>query len=108
MSEQQDDVNPLRAMMLANIIAQNSDVPITVESLAPFLPQDFALGEDDLEHYRQSRPVTLEGEPEAKPAATQEAAPEAVAEPETPPPPATPDAIEAATVRRIAADQSLA
>jgi pyruvate/2-oxoglutarate dehydrogenase complex dihydrolipoamide acyltransferase (E2) component len=102
-----EEINPLRAMMVQNIINQNSSEPITVENLAPFFPKDFDLGEDDLENYRQSRPVIFEGEPEAMPAATQEAAPEAVAEPEAPPP-ATPDAIEAATVRRIAADQSLA
>lgn len=104
------EINPLRAMMVQNIINQNSSEPMTVENLAQFFPKDFDLGEDDLERYRQSRPVIFEGEPEATPAATQEAAPEAVAEPEAPPPPppATPDAIEAATVRRIAADQSLA
>jgi pyruvate/2-oxoglutarate dehydrogenase complex dihydrolipoamide acyltransferase (E2) component len=106
-----EEINPLRAMMVQNIIAQNPSESITVENLAPFFPKDFDLGEDDLEHYRLSRPVTFEGEPEATPAATQEAAPEAAsepAEPEAPPTPATPDAIEAATVRRIAADQSLA
>jgi pyruvate/2-oxoglutarate dehydrogenase complex dihydrolipoamide acyltransferase (E2) component len=102
------EINPRRAMMVQNIIALNSAEPMTVENLAQFFPPDFDLGEDDLEHYRQSRPITFEGEPEATPAATQEAAPEAASEPEAPPPPATPDQIEAATVRRIAADQSLA
>jgi hypothetical protein len=102
------EINPLRAMMVANIIAQNPSESITVENLAPFFPKDFDLGEDDLENYRQSRPVIFEGESEATTAATQEAAPDAVAEPEAPPPPATPDQVEAATNRRVAADQSLA
>jgi hypothetical protein len=103
---EETEINPLRAAMVANVIAQNSGEALTVENIARLLPDNFDLGEDDLEHYRQSRPITFEGEPEATPAATQEAAPEAVAEPEAPP--ATPDQIETATQRRIAADQSIA
>lgn len=124
------ETNPLRAMMVANIIAQNPGEPITVESLAKLLPGNFDLGEDDLEHYRQSRPVTFEGEPEAPEQdrfdrmgeqvdpATYEPRPlpdglknpppiAASAEPEAPPP-ATPEAIDAAVHRRIMADQGIA
>jgi len=58
-----DQINPLRAMMVENIIAKNAEVPITVEALAPLLPDNFDLGEDDLEHYREAHPIEFEGEP---------------------------------------------
>jgi hypothetical protein len=131
---EQSEVNPLRAMMVANIIAQNSDVPITVEALAPLLPDNFDLGEDDLELYRErhpieaeptpaqheaaamvqslmsAEPIEFEGAPEPTPEATNAPAPEAVAEsaePE-PPAPATPEQVESAVTRRNRAEQKLA
>jgi hypothetical protein len=151
---EQTEVNPLRAMMVENIIAQNSDVPITVESLAPLLPDNFDLGEDDLERYREAHPteptpqqreaadmvqsilsgepIVFEGETEQSPEAIGEAEAQAfnghrerqrapskrpIAEivadyladtTETKPAPASPEAIEAAVIRRNKAEQDLA
>jgi hypothetical protein len=63
------EVNPLRALMVENIINQNSDVPITVEALAPLLPDNFDLGEDDLELYRERHPLEAEPTPAQREAA---------------------------------------
>jgi hypothetical protein len=145
------EVNPLRALMVENIINQNSDVPITVGSLAPLLPDNFDLGEDDLELYRERHPheaeptpaqreaadmvqgilsgdapIVFEGESEQTPEAVGEAEAKAKAKafnghrerqrqpikaPEADslaPAPATPEQIEAATLRRNKAEQTLA
>src|ERR1700720_2023371 len=113
---EETEINPLRAMMVVNIIQQNSDVPITVESLAPLLPPDFSLGEDDLEHYRESHPqaeppIEFEGDTaptaEAPAPAVESAKPQPEPEPEPAQPP-TPEAIEAAVTRRNKAEQDLA
>jgi hypothetical protein len=63
------EVNPLRALMVENIINQNPDVPITVEALAPLLPDNFDLGEDDLELYRERHPLEAEPTPAQREAA---------------------------------------
>jgi len=54
--------NPLRFYMVKNIIAQNPDAPITVESLSRFLPDTFDLGDDDLAPYIQTPEVEFEAE----------------------------------------------
>ena len=118
-----EEINPLRAMMVQNIIAQNSSEPITVENLAQFFPKDFDFGEDDLEHYRQSRPIEAEQAPAEQPiefegATEPERQPinhplpvagnEAEQTPEPPLPPPTREQIENAGQRRIKADRDLA
>ena len=55
---EQTEINPLRAQMVRNIIAQHEGEPITVENLAPFLPADFQLGDDDLQQYQAAARVT--------------------------------------------------
>jgi hypothetical protein len=120
--------NPLREQMVKNIIGEHAGEPITVENLAKYLPDTFELGDDDLAPYQEvteqqrdnlallqtltgadpasARPIEFEGEPEAittRDGGSKE--PEAVAESEAP---GTPEQIEAATLRRIKADQDLA
>ena len=114
MSTEQDDVNPLRRMMVENVIKQNFREPLTVDALKDFFPPDFDLGLDDLQPHidAAATAIEFEGEPEALPpqaravAAANVAAEPVATEPEAPP--ATPEAIERATVRRLAADQALA
>ena len=103
------EVNPLRAAMVLNVISQNPGEPIAVENLAKYLPDNFDLGPDDLERYAEAAlaeaVTTRDGgskEPEAVAESAAEIAPEQLSEPPTP------EAIEAATLRRIAADQNIA
>ena len=124
--------NPLRKMMTTNVIHQNPDVPLTVEALRPFFPDDFDLGEDDLApHVQAAAGIEFEGELPPTPKVLSDAevaalnvAPDpqgpsdgtsslsdafqsaAGIEPEIVPP--TPEEIEAAVQRRIQADQDLA
>jgi hypothetical protein len=141
---EQTEVNPLRAMMVENIIHQNSNLPITVENLAPLLPDNFDLGEDDLERYRERHPLEAEPTPQQREAADMvqsllsdepivfegeaEQSSEAIGDAEArafnahresqrapikapeadSPAPATPEAIDAAIVRRNKAEQGLA
>jgi len=112
------EINPLRDYMVHQAIIAHPDAPLTIEALAPHLPPDFDLGEDDLQPYQQAAvsesapevaPVkvgnrVLDAEAAARHAAEAEAE---AAEPAAPLPP-DPDAIDAAVKRRIAADQALA
>ena len=61
--------NPLRAMMVANILKQNYTTELSVEALKGFFPDDFDLGEDDLApHIVRAAEVEFEGEaPQAEP-----------------------------------------
>lgn len=100
-----EERNPLRDQMVKNIIGQHPGEPVTVEHLAQFLPPDFDLGDDDLQPYQQA--AVSGGPPDTEkrvldPATVYEAqmSPKQAA--------ATQEAIEAATQRRIAADQVLA
>jgi len=95
-----------------NIIAQNPGEAITVENLKRFLPDDFKLGNDDLEPFA---PVEFEGEPPTPEPDSKALADARDAKPPVPMQPRTPkeaaalaEAIEAATLRRIKADQDLA
>jgi hypothetical protein len=93
------EVNPLRGQMIRNTIGANPDAPLTIEGLKEFFPPDFDLGNDDLAPYQ-----AVEFEAEAEPTPKAEAKPEPEAAPVAP----TPEAIEAATLRRIKSDQDLA
>jgi hypothetical protein len=101
--------NDFRNDMVKVIIAQHRNAPLTVDGLREFFPPDFDLGDDDLAPYQ---PIEFEAEAEPTPRLEMQAepiktevVPVAAAEP-TPAP--TPEAIEAATLRRIASDQNLA
>lgn len=111
-------MNQLREDYIADAV-QRAGSPITVEFVSKFLPEDFKLTANDLKEFQ---PAEAEPAPEAERpfdwaalndrvqrlnvnGAAPEAEPEAVAEPA---PPATADDIEAATLRRIAADSLVA
>jgi hypothetical protein len=108
MSEQ-PEVNPLRDAIVKSILAQYAGEPITVENRAPHFPADFLLGDDDLAQYQQAAketpPVKINGRMLDPEAAARHTAAEAEAVAKAAPDPA---AIEAATLRRIKADQDLA
>jgi hypothetical protein len=126
-------VNPLRADMIRTAISEHAGEPITVENLAQYLPADFELADGDLAPYQSAteQPIVFEGEqiPEAELLAGLEPTPEAIGESEarafnahresqrapikapeaeSKPAPASPEAIEAAVIRRNKADQDLA
>jgi hypothetical protein len=102
--------NPLRDQLVKNMIAQHPGEPLTVENFAPYFADlpNFDLGDDDLEQYAEAaaeQAIEFEGAPE--PLAQPIKAPETVAE-SVKPVPGTPEEIEAATIRRLDADKTLA
>lgn len=109
------EFNQVRHDMVKDVIELHGG-PITIERIAAWLPNDFELGLDDLAPFlNEQAPTDIEFEGD-EPATAEtpatvpvEAAPivEATAEPEAPPPP-TQEEIEAAVIRRNAADQALA
>jgi hypothetical protein len=104
-----DERNPLRDAMVSNIIMTHPDTPLTVEALAPFLPDTFDLGEDDLQVYRDAHPLEFDADAPAEPA---EFKPIKISKPGDQPPTPAPvfsaETIQLALQCKIAADQALA
>jgi hypothetical protein len=110
MANEQTEVNPLRAQMVRNVMMHHSGEPLTVEHLRQHFEQypQFDFGQDDLDHWKAQAGIETEFEPDATaaPVSEQTPAPEVAADAEPAPP--TQADIDAAVIRRNAAELAVA